>query len=275
MKIKNLTLIVCLLAVLFGMSFQVSAQSAGGGNPEPPPPAYPKDLKTKILDVKFRDPAMLANVLRGLSSGAPYSQVQQNSEFKTITVRDFPENIATMEAALKRLDVLEDQPANLEVHIHVLVSSTSATEAATIPADLEPVVKQLQGTLKYPGYRYATTFVNRVRAGGGEIEGNGVGDSLFPFAAKSKYTTFYQYKLKDIRLVKDATEHSVIKIDRFNFGIRLPITLSSGDGSSPVQYSDVGFNTALSLREGEKVVVGTTNSNEGAIVVVVSVKQIQ
>lgn len=275
MKIKNLTLVVCLLAALFGISFQVSAQSAGGATTEPPPPAYPKDLKTKILDVKFRDPAMLANVLRGLSSGAPYSQVQQNSEFKTITVRDFPENIATMEAALKRLDVLEAQPASLEVHIHVLVSSPSPTETNSIPADLEPVVKQLQGTLKYPGYRYATTFVNRVRAGGGEIEGNGIGDSLFPLAAKSKQTTFYQYKLKDIQLVKDATEHSVIKIDRFNFGMRLPIIVSSGDGVVQVQYSDVGFNTALSVREGEKVVVGTTNSNEGAIVVVVSVKQIQ
>ncbi|HMW02347.1 MAG TPA: hypothetical protein PKE58_19565, partial [Acidobacteriota bacterium] len=104
MKIKNLTLVVCLLAALFGISFQVSAQSAGGGNPEPPPPAYPKDLKTKILDVKFRNTRMLADVLQGLLSGAPYTQLQSNPEFKTITVRDFPENIATMEAALKRLD---------------------------------------------------------------------------------------------------------------------------------------------------------------------------
>lgn len=275
MKLKNLTLVVCLLAALFGMSFQVSAQSAGGGNPEPPPPAYPKDLKTKILDVKFRDPAMLANVLRGLSSGAPYSQVQQNSEFKTITVRDFPENIATMEAALKRLDVLEDQPASLEVHIHVLVSTDSPTTAGSIPADLEPVVKQLQGTLKYPGYRYATTFVNRVRSGGGEIEGNGVGDSLFPLAAKGKHTTSYRYSLKDIRLMKDPSDRSVIKIDRFNFGIRLPISITTADGRNEFFYGDAGFNTALTVREGEKVVVGTTNSNEGAIVVVVGVKQIQ
>ncbi|HNH83208.1 MAG TPA: hypothetical protein PL157_12620, partial [Acidobacteriota bacterium] len=76
MKIKNLTLVVCLLAALFGISFQVSAQSAGGGNPEPPPPAYPKDLKTKILDVKFRNTRMLADVLQGLLSGAPYTQLQ-------------------------------------------------------------------------------------------------------------------------------------------------------------------------------------------------------
>lgn len=270
MKIKNLTLVVCLLAALFGISFQVSAQSAGGGNPEPPPPAYPKDLKTKILDVKFRDTMMLANVLRGLSSGAPYSQVQPNSEFKTITVRDFPENIATMEAALKRLDVLEDQPASLEVHIHVLVSSTSPTDISTFPSELEPVLKQLQGALKFPGYRYATSFVNRVRAGG-EIEASASGDPLFPVTVKSKALTFYQYKLKDIRVVKDTSNQQIIQIDRFNFGIRVPYAFDS----SALQYTDSGINTALTVREGEKVVVGTSNASDGAIVVVVSVKQIQ
>src|SRR5688572_12824915 len=63
-----------------------------------------RQFKTKIFELKYRDPGTLANVVRQLGSGFKGAGISTNAEFKTITVRDFPENIATIEEAIKRLD---------------------------------------------------------------------------------------------------------------------------------------------------------------------------
>jgi len=54
-------------------------------------------------------------------------------------------------------------------------------------------------------------------------------------------------------------------IQRFVFSLRVPLSIGSG-----IQYQNVGFETPLSLREGEKVVVGTTAMGDKGLVVVVS-----
>ncbi len=64
-----------------------------------------KGFKSKVFEVRYRDANNLSSVLRQLGSGFKGRSVSANSEFKTITVRDFPENIATMEEAIKRLDI--------------------------------------------------------------------------------------------------------------------------------------------------------------------------
>src|SRR5207244_12564707 len=63
-------------------------------------------FKGKIIEVKNRDANELARLLRSLGSGFKGATIEGNTEFKTIVVRDFPENIAAIEEAVKRLDVL-------------------------------------------------------------------------------------------------------------------------------------------------------------------------
>ena len=53
-------------------------------------------FKNKVFEVKYRDPSSLANVLTRLTSGFKGAGITPNAEFKTLTVRDFPENIAEM-----------------------------------------------------------------------------------------------------------------------------------------------------------------------------------
>ena len=66
-----------------------------------------KGFASRVFEVKHREASDLAAVLRPLGSGYRGATVSSNRDFKTISVRDFPENIAAIEAALKRLDVAE------------------------------------------------------------------------------------------------------------------------------------------------------------------------
>jgi ribosome-associated protein YbcJ (S4-like RNA binding protein) len=53
--------------------------------------------------------------------------------------------------------------------------------------------------------------------------------------------------------------------------MRVPINVGSAVKSA-IQYQDVGFNTPVSVRDGEKVVVGTTTMGDKGLVVVLITK---
>lgn len=269
----NLLLIFSLTAPTLALS-----QAAGGQKKEDESTPMPKGFKTVILEVKHRDPQMLASALRGLSSGLGNAQVSANPALKIITVRDYPENVAAIEAALKRLDVPEapEPPvANLEVQLHLIAASRSSSEKSALPAGLEPVINQLQATLKYGGYRYVTTLLNRVKSGG-NVESTGVTDAIFPQLTSNLGKTFYNFSLNSVRLISDTTGGEIIQIPRFKFGAKVPVVVGSANPPS-IQYNDIGIYTELSLREGDLVVVGTTNisSADEAVIVVVSVKKVK
>ncbi len=71
----------------------------------PQRPASP--YRAMVFDVKHRDPEALANALQPLQSGQPQTSMVANRQMKTITVRDYPENLAAIGEALRRLDVPE------------------------------------------------------------------------------------------------------------------------------------------------------------------------
>src|SRR5215471_7158048 len=80
-------------------------------------------FKNRVFDVHNRTPEELVSVLKLLTSGFKGAQLSPNNEFRTITVRDFPENIAAVEEALKRLDKPEAPRPDIELRLHVLVAS--------------------------------------------------------------------------------------------------------------------------------------------------------
>src|SRR5205085_11786746 len=66
-----------------------------------------KMFQSRVFEIKNRDPINLSRVLGPLTSGFKGSVVLPNPEFHTITVRDFPENIAVIEEAIRRFDTPE------------------------------------------------------------------------------------------------------------------------------------------------------------------------
>jgi hypothetical protein len=224
--------------------------------PKEDPSVTEKGFAGRIFDARHRDPLELAAAVRPLGSGFHGSAVQASREFKTITVRDFPENIAVIEAALKRLDVAEAARADVELRLWVLVASNGEASAGRLPEDLKEVVATLKSTLMYRNYALAGTFVQRVRDGARGVRGEGVTDLAESGDGKGSKSMQLEYQINALSLDSPGAGSANVKLDGF------ALTLS-GLGRAQIK-------TDVTLRDGEKVVVGTSTVGDRGLVVVVS-----
>jgi type II secretory pathway component GspD/PulD (secretin) len=222
-----------------------------------------KGFKSKVFEVKYRDAGSLAKVLGQLGSGFKGASVSSNSEFKTITVRDFPENLATIEEAIKRLDTPAAPRPNIELHIHVLVASNTSgagDTTAQIPAELKDVLTQLRGTFNYRNYELAATVVQRLTETQRGLQGLGAGEiSGGNPAVIPNMVMPYQYIINSVSLVQNPSGAPTVQINEFMF------VATTDKDRAQVQ-------TALNLRDGEKVVVGTATIRNRALIIVLTAK---
>jgi hypothetical protein len=223
-----------------------------------------KAFKNKVFEVHNRTALDLATAVRLLGSGFKGAGLSVNNDLHTITVRDFPENIAAIEEALSRLDRAETSP-EISLNIAILIGSKTALPGASaVPEELAPVVKQLQSTLRYANYGLLAATMHRTKAGNG-IENSGVAEpSLLGMTAKETRPVFYHYRFRDIAIGDQG-----VSVANFTFGMKVPVEMGAGSGS---QYQDVGFDTPVNLRQNEKVVIGTTTMGDKALIVVVTAK---
>ena len=251
------------LVLAFALAAPSSARDAEP-KPTPDPDANyvtEKGLKSKILEVKNLDVNEIGVTLHLLGSGSKGAGLYPNKTLKTITVRDFPENIAAMEAALKRLDVPQPAPPRLDIELHMYVVLASRGDAAVpagpVPAELTPVLEQLQKTLSYKSYGLAASIVQRFSAT--ERGPSGKGTTEIPGSNLSKMD--YVYDLHNPSVSQDDSGQTLLRVNQFNFDCRI-----GGESA--------GINTALSLRLGEQVVVGTSTLQNRGLAVVISAKRV-
>ena len=213
-----------------------------------------RQFKSKIFDVKYREASSIASVLRQLGSGFKGAGISANNEFKTLTVRDFPENLATIEEAIKRLDTPAAPPSSVQMHMHVLLASNrGAPTAGEIPVELKDVITELRGTLTYRNYELITSVLQRLTETNLGLNGSGL--AQVPGAQSGVTTARYEHSVAQLSFVPSASGSHTIQIQQFTFTLM-------GEG---IQGR---IQTALNLRDGEKVVVGTATINDRALIVV-------
>jgi type II secretory pathway component GspD/PulD (secretin) len=248
---KSLTTLVLTLTVIPAVLAQQPATT-----PEKPKDDFvtERQFKSKIFEVKYREPSSLASVLRQLGSGFKGAGISANNEFNTITARDFPENLVTIEEAIKRLDTPAAPPSSVQMHMHVLVASNRSgpTPAEEIPAELKDVITELRGTFTYRNYELVTSVLQRLTQTNHALTGNGLAQIPGESGATKAQ---YEYYVNQLSFVPSASGAQGIQIQDFTF------TLSGEGIRGRVQ-------TALNLRDGEKVVVGTATINDRALIVV-------
>lgn len=216
-----------------------------------------KNFKSKVFEVKYRDPSSLASVLKQLGSGFKGATISSSSEFKTLTVRDFPENLATIEEAIKRLDTPAAPRPNIELHMYVLVASNMGTATSEVPAELKDVLTQLRTTLNYRNYELAAAVVQRLTETSNVLQGSGIAEVSSTNPGTPSSGTPYEYYLRNVTLVQNATGAPTVQIGDFTFR-----TMTDKDQAR--------IQTALNLRDGEKVVVGTATIRNRALVIVLT-----
>jgi hypothetical protein len=227
-------------------------------------------FKGKVFDIKYREPRALVEALRPLGSGFKGATMSYSDQFKTLTVRDFPENIATIEEALKRLDRPESARPEIQFTIRVLIASSTGPPPSELPAELNDVVKQLQSTLKYKSYGLMVSAVHRAKEGPAGVSNSGVAESkLFSIPQPEGSPTFYEYRLDNISL-DGAGGTASVNIGGLKFNMRVPLSIGNS-----IQYQNVGFSSPVNLKQDDKVVVGSTTMGDKGLVVVISAKVVQ
>ncbi len=170
---------------------------------------------------------------------------------------------------------------NLDTQLYLIVGTNQEVDDARLPAALEPVVRQLRATLSFKNYRLAATLINRVK-NEGRLELNWIGaPPTSPLAAASNVTpSFSRFSIRQVKLLRNAENQTVVQMVGFNFGARIPIqttpSLAANGAIAPAfNYEPTGLSTDISMREGEPVIVGTLNVGPSgdAIILVVSAKR--
>ena len=215
-------------------------------------------FKSKVFDVKHRAPRALVEAMRSLGSGFKGATIQFSDEFKIITVRDFPENIAAVEEALKRLDTPQAAQPDIELRMHVLLASNVEGVTSQLPTELNDVAKQLQSTLSYKSYTTLATVTQRVSEGSRNVHIRGTAEVPAKFLGREQpENASYDLNIQYLTLTAEPSSSFTVELKETSFSFR---------GSALVGGTEI--RTSLSVRSGEKVVVGTaTLGNKGLILV--------
>jgi hypothetical protein len=270
--IRTLTLAMLLTPAL--MAQTPPATPAPQAPSTEPDPATLRAMKSKVFVIQHRDPYRLEMSLGPLGSGTKGARMNSSKDegFNTITVRDFPENLAAIEEAIKRLDVpsVTQSAPDVELTLHVLFASKAAVSEAGLPPDLQEVVKQLKGTLAYRGYTLAASFVQRVGVNGdrtiygrGQLEGN----ALATEEAKGSPQLFVDWESdRVVSLEPKADGPGRYFLRKFYFLLR------ERRGTENLELARMSSD--INLKEGEKVVVGTTVVKDRGLIVVLSARRL-
>ncbi len=227
-------------------------------------------FKNRVFEVHNRMPDDLVPVIRLLTSGFKGAELAASNEFRTITVRDFPENIAAIEEAIKRLDTPEITRPDIELRMHVLLASNKEGASNQYPADLKDVIGELQKTLNFKEYTLLTSIVQRTRESrgphGSYLDGRGSAEVPFPNpnspgvpGAIEKRMSNYQFSANSVALTSSTAGAADIQLGDFYFTLSVP-------GTEARIHSDVR------MRDGEKVVVGTAGFSDKALILVMTAR---
>jgi len=188
---------------------------------------------------------------------------------------------ADSQAAAQSEKAEKEDETNLDTQLYLLVATNQDVDDARLPAALEPLIKQLRPSLPFKNYRLAATLINRVK-NNGRLNLKWIGGPLGVATAGSIGTpSFNEFKVVGVKLVTNAAGQSVVRMEGFSFGARIPIqtgtTLASNAPSTApiINYESTGLSTDISIREGEPVVVGTLHVGPSgdAIILVMSAKR--
>src|SRR2546423_1735360 len=103
MKLKAIVWLNLLLMVTLAVSAfaQTASEKKEAGTPIAQSDPF-AGMKAVIFEIKNKNADQVADVVRGLTSAR--GQITSNNGMRTVTVRDYPEKLATIEAAINRLD---------------------------------------------------------------------------------------------------------------------------------------------------------------------------
>jgi len=221
-----------------------------------------RQLPVRLFQVKYANVYQLIKVFNAFGA-----MMNADGDLKVISVRASQPVLDAIDEAIKRLDVPQPPAKNIELNAYLITASPQSS-ATSLPAELEPVVKQLKSVFSYQGFKLLGTLSLRGRDGStGSVSG-----VLPPIAADAGRPVTYQFRVKTMAVTSDDDKARVVRIN--DLALNLHIVVRTGPGE--LSGEDVSIGTSVDAREGQKVVVGKANIDnaDNALILVLTAKVI-
>lgn len=209
---------------------------------------------TKIYKVRHADVEELSSLIRIFSL-----PLTPNRELGVIGLRGPESKVHAALEALENLDVPPKPTPSIELTLWILLGSKTP-DGDELPEALQPVVRQLRGTLGYQAFELLDTVLVRTRHRGKVASGG-----TFQASGALSVPANYGLDVASAEVVPGSGDRATtVRLNNLRF-VLYP-ELEEGQTGRPTS-----LETYVEMREGQKVVVGkatTSPDNSGMILVV-------
>lgn len=212
----------------------------------------------KLIQVKYVSANRVQSLLRNYTN----LSVDSDDTMHILALRGTEDMVAAYEEAVKKLDV---PPLDFDLTVYLI--STSAQAGDQLPEALAATAKQLHGVFAYKGYQLLDSFTLRGRDGQGA---NGFGGASADGTIRNSTYSFHYNRAS----VLDGPP-KIVNLQNLNLQIRMPTGMRN-EKSQP-EYKTTGLSTDIDIRDGQKVVVGKSdlNNGENPLILVVTAKVVE
>jgi hypothetical protein len=246
---KKISIILLASFFLSGMSLSLYGQQ----------PARP-ELRKEIVQVKYLSVYRAAELLRPYLTPlipGPAGKIQDLRERNALIIEDTPEQVEKILSMLKELDV---KPLDLQFTADLILGSLETFQGATGDELKElmsdPVIKELNSLLRYKSFKRLDSSIIKVQDNTGSSQRIGGSDISLQLEMRPRF-------------IKEE------KADTFR--LELDLSQSKGLNSEGKERTYTLLHTTLSLKSGERTVVGVSKLDGGdkALILILSGKVIK
>jgi hypothetical protein len=182
--------------------------------------------------LKYADARHVADVLAVFGYG-----IKADRDMHVVAVSAPAEAMTAIEEAVKRLDVPAAATKDISLVIYMIVASEQSSAGGDLPPDLQPVAFELRKIFSYKSFRLLDSILLRTQPGNRATASGVIGTAdRVP----------YSFSITPAAVNEDP-HGRLIRLDNLNLSLHLP-----GDRNA-------GISTEITVREGQKVVVGKSN----------------
>ncbi len=206
------------------------------------------ETKTEIVTIKYIDVKWAEDLLNPYTSRL--GRIRRLHDGNKLVIEDTPENVEKILAILKEIDI---KPLDLQFHVDLILGSTSSQSEEGFDRELksDPLMKELSQLLQYRSFKRLDTALIKVQDNQWSLQRLG-GDHLM-----------FQLQLRP-RYVKEDKADSI--------WVGMTLSQDMGLNAEGKQRSIRLIETSLSVKSGERTVVGVSKLNGGdkALILILS-----
>ncbi len=208
---------------------------------------------TKVVEVRYSDTSRLHTLL--VPSKGITMRIDPAGKF--IVFQGIQKEVEVLEEVLKKIDV---PPINLEFTFELIAGSKTTGKSTDLPPALGGVAKEMKTLFGFQSVTLIDTMTIRIQEGK-DSGANGALPSLMTADANPPKAT---YSINIKHAFANGTKGSrLVRLGDLRFNAKIPFTTTFA-GNTQFQFSEMGIQTGLDVREGQRVVVGKVGMDSGS-----------